>query len=241
MTRAAQPAIVWLVAVLLVASVSAAAARGGRGGGRGVGGGRAGGGFSGRGPASGGSFGQRGRGTERGGFNGSGPAASGSFAGQVPSSGGHYAGGGTAVGQRDSSAIARERHERLSGLGTPEQREGRQDALGDRQDERQGRRQERREQRRDQAREDWQDYADDYDPGDSGGGYYEWGYYDEYDYAGAAIGAAAATPPYWTLPCTPTPVVIGATTYYQCGSTWYIQAYSGGEVVYTIVNPPVGY
>ena len=40
---------------------------------------------------------------------------------------------------------------------------------------------------------------------------------------------------------TPTPVVVGATTYYQCGATWYVQAYSGGDVAYTIVNPPPGY
>ncbi|TMB20127.1 MAG: hypothetical protein E6J71_09905 [Deltaproteobacteria bacterium] len=128
----------------------------------------------------------------------------------------------------------------MSGLGGPERREAGQEAREERRDERQG----EREQRRDQARENWQDYADDYHGGEYYGGYYEWGYYDEdgydeYEYAGtaAAVGVDAAV----TLPCTPTAVVIGATTYYQCGSTWYIQAYSGGEVVYTIVNPPAGY
>jgi hypothetical protein len=62
--------------------------------------------------------------------------------------------------------------------------------------------------------------------------------------AGAAIGAAAgaaAARPYYSLPCTPATVVVGGTTYYQCGSTWYIHAYSGGDVIYTIVNPPPGY
>ena len=28
---------------------------------------------------------------------------------------------------------------------------------------------------------------------------------------------------------------------YAGGSTWYIQAYSGGDVAYVITNPPVGY
>jgi hypothetical protein len=62
--------------------------------------------------------------------------------------------------------------------------------------------------------------------------------------AGAAVGAAAgaaAAQPYYSLPCTQATVVVGGTTYYQCGSTWYIRAYSGGKVAYTIVNPPPGY
>jgi len=58
---------------------------------------------------------------------------------------------------------------------------------------------------------------------------------------GAAAGAAAARPYYGGLPCTPATVVVGGTTYYQCGSTWCIHAYSGGDVIYTIVNPPPGY
>ena len=92
-------------------------------------------------------------------------------------------------------------------------------------------------------REDWQDYADDHDDDH---------YHDgaEYPYGaavvagaavGAALGAAVAPPPYWTLDCTPTTVVVGATTYYQCGSAWYVRAYSGGDVAYTMVNPPAGY
>ena len=218
MSRAARPATVWLVAVLLVASVSAAWARGGRGGGGVGGGGQVGGGFSGRGPASGGSFGQRGGG---GGFNGRGPAASGSFPGRASESGGPYA-GGAAAGQRDTSAIAQQRREQLSGLRGPGGREA------------------------GQARENWQDYSNDYHGrGDYGSGYDE----NDYGYAGmaaaaavgAAVGAAAATPPYWTLPCAPTPVAVGGTTYYQCGYAWYIQAYSGGDVAYVITTPPVGY
>jgi len=203
MTRVLRPTIVWLVAVVIFGLVSAAAARGGRGGG-----GRARGGFSGSGPASSGSFGQRGHGTG-GGFNGRGPAASGSFGGS-------------------------------------ERREAHQDARDARRDERQT----QREERRDQAHENWQGYADDYYDDSSGSGYHD-DYYDDDDYefagtaaalaAGAAIGAAAVTPPYWTLSCMPTEVVVGTTTYYRCGATWYIQVYSGDEIAYTIVNPPAGY
>ena len=58
---------------------------------------------------------------------------------------------------------------------------------------------------------------------------------------GAAVGAAAAAPPYWTIPCAPTTVVVGSTTYYQCGSAWYVRVYSGGDVAYTMVSPPAGY
>jgi hypothetical protein len=200
MTRGSWSTIVWLVAVVILAPMHEATARGGRGG---RGGSR--GGFSSRGPARSGSLGQRGHGT-RGGFDGRGPAASGSFEGS-------------------------------------ERREARQDAREIRRDERQTQGEERRE----QARENWQEYADDHydDP------YYGSGYYQDDDYelagtaaavaAGAAIGAAAVTPPYWTLSCMPTEVVAGTTTYYRCGTTWYIQVYSGDEIAYTIVNPPAGY
>ena len=58
---------------------------------------------------------------------------------------------------------------------------------------------------------------------------------------GVAVGTAVATPPYWTLSCTPTTVVVGGTTYYQCGSAWYVRGYSDGEVAYVMVNPPAGY
>lgn len=129
--------------------------------------------------------------------------------------------------------------------------EGRQDVQGDRQDNRTDRqgtrqenvtdRQENRQQYREGAREDWQDYYDDHYHGhwDS-----PWGY--------AAVGAAAVTAAYAigtvvtastfaTLPCTPTTVVVGGVTYYQCGPTWYSQAYSGGDVTYVVVEAPRGY
>jgi hypothetical protein len=49
------------------------------------------------------------------------------------------------------------------------------------------------------------------------------------------------TPPWWTLDCTPTVIDLGDTTYYQCGSAWYVRVYSNGEVAYVMVNPPPGY
>src|SRR5262249_45343675 len=156
-------------------------------------------------------------------------------------SGSYRAGGG--AGQFDRNAAAQQQYQRRSGLGTPEQRQAWQDqraqGQGQRQDQRQQNLQQRQNQR-DQAREDWQknannrredwqDYADDHD---YYGGYYGPGYYGGYGYAGtaaaaavagAAVGAAAgaaAAQPYYSLPCTgAATVVVGSTTYYQCGST----------------------
>jgi hypothetical protein len=91
-------------------------------------------------------------------------------------------------------------------------------------------RQERREERRDDAqedrREDWGEYIEDhYD-----GGYY---YGDYYDDAEANV--------YWTLPCQPNVIAMGGATYYVCGGTWYVRAYSDGDVVYTVVENPTGH
>jgi len=185
--------------------------------------------------AAGGSFGQ-GRpagGAGRGGFSAQGAAASGSIGGGQPSGG--LGGGGTAGGgQVDREALAQRQNERFGRLGPPD---------AGRQEQRQEQRAAAREDHQAYAtnrREDWQDYADDH--------YDEHGYYPGTAAAvaagaavGAAAGAAVATPPYWTLSCTPTTVVVGGTTYYQCGSAWYIRAYSGGEVSYSMVNPPAGY
>jgi hypothetical protein len=46
---------------------------------------------------------------------------------------------------------------------------------------------------------------------------------------------------YTSLPCTPNVVPASGTTYYQCGSTWYTQAYGGSGVSYMVVAPPPGY
>src|SRR5262249_58076472 len=177
------------------------------------------------------------------------------FGGQRPS--GNYRAGGYGGQQYDRNAAAQRQYERRSGLGTPEQRQAYQDQRHQRQGQRQDRwqqNQQQRQQQRDQARndwqkhannrrEDWQDYADDHD---YYGGYYGPGYYGGWGYAGtaaaaaaagAAVGAAAgyaAAQPSYSLPCAgPATVVVGNTNYYQCGSTWYIRAYSGGEVAYT--------
>jgi hypothetical protein len=206
-------AAVWVAALLIATTGGDVNARGGGRGGGGFA--RGGGGFSRGGVAAGGSFGQGRVGSGR--SRGQGPAASGSFAGRSD----YYRG---------------------------EQGEG---ATGDwqqRQDQRQQARQERRDQAREDwqssdgnRREDWQDYADDHE----GDRYY--GDASDYPYgaavvAGAAVGAAVATvPPYWTLDCVPNTVILGSTTYYQCGSAWYVRIYSGGNVAYTMVNPPAGY
>jgi hypothetical protein len=36
-------------------------------------------------------------------------------------------------------------------------------------------------------------------------------------------------------------VEVEGTLYYRCGSTWYIEAVTGGEVRYVAVEPPPGY
>jgi len=198
---------------------------------------------------------------DRGNYSARGPAASGSFGGRQPSygyGGGGYGGGGYGgnaggIQQVDRNAVAQRQNERLGRLGPPDGGQGqRQENPGERRDqfqqnaqERQDARDARREERQQNdanRREDWQDYAEDHDD-DHDHGYY-------YGYPGAvaagvavgvAIGAAATAPPNWTLPCTPTTVVVGGTTYYQCESAWYIRVYDGGDVAYTSVNPPAGY
>jgi hypothetical protein len=79
----------------------------------------------------------------------------------------------------------------------------------------------------------------------------EWGY----ALAGAAVGAtvgymagaATAAPTYVSptyvtvLPCSPTVVATGGTSYYGCSGTWYNQAYVNGSVTYVTVTAPPGY
>jgi hypothetical protein len=50
-----------------------------------------------------------------------------------------------------------------------------------------------------------------------------------------------STPPssgYASLPCSPYTTVVQGVTYYQCGSTWYTQAYGGSGVSYVPVASP---
>jgi hypothetical protein len=226
-THVRRRGILWAGGIVVAVAVTVAAGRGGGGigaGGRTGGGG----GYNRGGVAAGGSFGQ-GR-VAGGGFSARGPAASGSFAGRQPSAG--TAAGGSLGGrqQADSEALAQGQSERFGRLGPPAggvdvQRRAQGDA---------------HQQYAGSRREDWQDYANDHS--------------DEHDdypgtatavavgaAVGAAVGVAATAPAYWTLSCMPTTVVVGGTTYYQCGSAWYVRVYSGGDVAYTMVNPPAGY
>ena len=259
MTLAPRRAVLWAAALLVALAAADVDARGGgRGGGARAAGARAGGGgFQRGGAAANGSWGQnRAAGNvQRGAYRRQGPAASGTFAGR--SSGG-YAGGGYEGGfaggdggaraesrRVEREAVAQQQRARFGRLGPAEgprdageRRDDRQEARTERRDDRQDGHDDRRDdwQSYDQARrEDWQDYAHDHDDE------HVHGYYGAPYYAYSTGVAAVAVPEDWTLPCTPNVVVVGATTYYQCGSAWYIRAYSGGEVIYTMANPPVGY
>lgn len=55
------------------------------------------------------------------------------------------------------------------------------------------------------------------------------------------VGAILSAPAYAAQSCTPTSVIVGGTTYYRCGPTWYNKVYHGGEVNYIVVSPPPGY
>ena len=40
------------------------------------------------------------------------------------------------------------------------------------------------------------------------------------------------------LPCSPASSLVGGVTYYRCGSTYYVQAYTQGGLLYVPVAPP---
>lgn len=44
-----------------------------------------------------------------------------------------------------------------------------------------------------------------------------------------------------TLPCTPNVVNVEGAAYYQCGSSWYTEAYGNAGVIYMPVAAPAGY
>jgi len=46
---------------------------------------------------------------------------------------------------------------------------------------------------------------------------------------------------YVELPCSSSETYIDGITYYACGTTYYVQSYSGGSVVYVPSPPPPGY
>jgi hypothetical protein len=182
--------------------------------------------------------GRGGGGRGGGGFSRSGPAAGGSFRGSRGSFGGRSsaarpstrpAGGSF---ERPSTRPERPstRPERPSTQ--PAERPGE----GDRDDNR-----EDRQDWRDDAREDRQDYRDAarYQRAEYAEDLYT---YDEWaeDRWSWRVGAALSASTFRSLSCTPTTVVVGSTTYYQCGSSWYNRAYQGGQVTYIVVNPPPG-
>jgi hypothetical protein len=91
------------------------------------------------------------------------------------------------------------------------------------------------------------------------GGYYGgWDYHDDDFFVGmvvggAVVGAAAAasdeettttttttstTSAYASLPCNPSVQVVSGVTYYQCGETWYVQAYGASGPIFMPTAPP---
>jgi len=56
------------------------------------------------------------------------------------------------------------------------------------------------------------------------------------DYYGGGGGAV-----YVELPCSSSETYVDGVTYYACGTTYYVQSYSGGSVVYVLSPPPPGY
>jgi len=62
--------------------------------------------------------------------------------------------------------------------------------------------------------------------------------------AGKSSAESTTAPPpsgYASLPCNPNTAVVEGVTYYQCGSSWYVQAYGNAGAIYTPVPPPPGY
>ena len=55
------------------------------------------------------------------------------------------------------------------------------------------------------------------------------------------VGAILSATAFANQSCTPTSVIVGGVTYYQCGPNWYTRAYQGGDVNYVVVDPPPGY
>ena len=55
------------------------------------------------------------------------------------------------------------------------------------------------------------------------------------------VGYVMTASSFRTLSCSSTPIYVNGVSYYQCGSSWYNRAYSGGSVTYVVVNAPTGY
>jgi hypothetical protein len=119
--------------------------------------------------------------------------------------------------------------------------DGRNDRLDDRQDNRNDRFDDRQDNRndrfddrtdqRDDVRHEYQEHYENHH------GYSEF-YEDRWKYA---VGASLTAATFRSLTCTPTTVIVGGVSYYQCGPTWYQRAYSGTSMTYVVINAPSGY
>lgn len=214
----------------------------GRGGGRRGGFSRGGGGFSRSGPAMSGSIrGPRSwqRSPQRGGYSRpSTGGVSGRGPSQRPSTGVGRSPRGTSprpsTGQRPRPSTGdvarpgtgRERSgERQRAAQEGADQSDRDAAREDRQQHREEMQQQRREYV-DDVRDEREEFVED-----------NWYGYGEF-YTGLAVGAAMSSAAFYSQSCTPTTVVVGGTSYYQCGSTWYTRAYQGGSVTYVVTDPP---
>jgi len=221
--------IAW-VGVLLGISLLAIDAVAGRGrGGGGRGGGR--GNISRSGPAMGGSMRHSGT-ASRGGFGGSSRGSRERYGGSNRPSTGMQ----TRPSQGDRRPSQGDRRpsqgDRRPGQdGSNDRFDDRQDGRNDRQEDRQDHitdRQEDRQKYGNNARNEYYEHH---------GGYSEF-YEDRWKYA---LGASLTAATFRALTCTPTTVIVGGVSYYQCGSSWYNRAYSGGSTTYVVINAPPGY
>lgn len=186
--------------------------------------------------------GRGGRGGGRGGVSRSGPASGGSFRGSRGS-------------RQARPSVSRPSARPGAGSGTlerpstrPERPTTRPDRPSTRPGEGPGERPDREDNREDwqqhrqDMQEDRQDYMDSarYQRHEN---VEEWHTYDEWaeDRWRWRVGATLTAATFRSLSCTTTTVVVGNVTYYQCGSTWYNRAYSGGQVTYIVVNAPPGH
>lgn len=232
-------AVVTASIFLLMGAWNEVDARGGGGSGFSRGGGGGGGGFSRQGAASSGSFSSR-AGSRPGSMNAGNPAASASRTASRS-----QAAQTASTGQGET----RQNRQQASNENVQDRQEGRTDRTGERQEGYT---------ERTQARQDTLESHEGY-YGPPGGYHYDDDNWDGGEVAIVAIGAAAVgamaassqnpqdstvvyseLPPTGSagLPCTPNTAVVNGVTYYQCGTSWYTQAYGNGGVIYMPVPPP---
>lgn len=229
--------------IFLIVTVNDTAARGGGGGG---GGARAG-------------------GAHGGGFSRGGPAASGSLSAGSRQAGARSssASASTMAGRSQTAQTAsRSQAAQTASTNRAGTREGQQQASSENVGSRQEGRTDRTESRQEGATERSQGRQETAQHYDDHGHYYSDGDdWDDGEVAAVAIGAALVggavgyaagqssteqtvvytTPPAsgsGGLPCTPNTAVVNGVTYYQCGTTWYTQAYGSNGVMYMPVPAP---